>query len=132
MLSDFVGIPFLEQGRALKGADCWGLLCLVYRRELALELPSYSGAYVTTQDRATIAGLLAGGMGDWREVDADAARPLDAVLMREGGQACHVGVMAPAGLVLHTEPGRASIMVPLWKIRRRVVGFYRHASRFPK
>ena len=129
MLADYVGIPFREQGRALTGADCWGLVVLVYRAVLGVELPSHAEAYVTTQDRAAIAALIKGAKGPWRDLEERQARPFDLVLMREAGQDCHIGILAERGMVLHTEPGGAAIMQPLWRLRRRVVGFYRLRAR---
>lgn len=40
-LSDFIGIPFVNGGRDLKGCDCWGLVVLYYKHMLGKGIPDY-------------------------------------------------------------------------------------------
>lgn len=40
-LNDYVGVPFVENGRGRDGWDCWGLVLAVYRDRLGLELPDF-------------------------------------------------------------------------------------------
>ena len=42
---DYIGIPFANHGRDLVGVDCWGLVTIVYRRELQIVLPDYHERY---------------------------------------------------------------------------------------
>lgn len=129
-LSEFVGLPWADKGRGPQGYDCWGLLQLVYHRRLAIELPDFSEAYVTAADRDAVAALIAGHRSPWREISAEAVRPLDGVVMLEGGSACHVGMIAAAGLVLHMVPEGDSVIEPYTtgKLRRRIAGFFRHEA----
>lgn len=39
MISDFIGIPFLDKGRDFKGLDCYGLCKLFYEKELDIIIP---------------------------------------------------------------------------------------------
>jgi NlpC/P60 family len=40
-INDYVGVPFVENGRTRDGWDCWGLVVAIYRDRLGLELPDY-------------------------------------------------------------------------------------------
>lgn len=129
-LSEFVGLPWADKGRGPQGYDCWGLLALVYRRLLKIDLPAFTDAYVTAADREAVAALIAGHCSPWRDVSIDAVRPLDGVVMLEGGAACHVGLVASPGFVLHMVPERDSVIEPYTtgKLRRRIAGFFRHEA----
>lgn len=41
----YLGIPYADHGRTKAGLDCWGLVRLIYRDELGIELPSWSAEY---------------------------------------------------------------------------------------
>lgn len=133
MLDAYVGLPFLERGRDRGGCDCWGLLRLVYRDCLGIDLPSYGDRYETTQDAAGLQALITGELEPWRLVGLETA--LDAVLLSEGGIIRHVGVVERPGLLLHVENGSTAVIEPYrtGRLKRRVVGFYRyecnHAAR---
>jgi len=40
-INDYVGVPYVVNGRDRAGWDCWGLVLAVYRDRLALELPDW-------------------------------------------------------------------------------------------
>lgn len=129
-LSDYVGIPFVSGGRTREGADCWGILRIVFHERLRILLPSRSDDYASTEDRAEVAAILAGGLQDWSQIDPAAARPLDGILMNTGGQPAHVGLYCGGGRLLHTERGTGSIIQPVDHIRvaSRIAGYFRHES----
>lgn len=40
-IEKYIGIPFKNGGRSLKGIDCYGLIWLIYKNELGIELPDF-------------------------------------------------------------------------------------------
>lgn len=129
-LNEYVGIPFLEKGRDVYGADCYGLLCAVYSDMLGIQLPSFSDAYVTTQDSQALADLIHGNISPWRQIPAGEEKTLDAVLMTEGGVPRHIGVVVKKGYVLHVENGGEACIERYrdGRLKHKVRGFYRHVS----
>lgn len=129
LLDRYVGIPFEPRGRTFSGCDCWGLVVLVFRHELGVELPSYCERYSTDADRRDLEALIAGEKGAWREVRGGEERPFDCALLVQERFASHVGVVvSKAGCVLHAKRGVGSVVEPYRSSfrRLRVAGFYRH------
>lgn len=128
--SDFVGIPYADLGRSREGADCYGLLRLVYAEDLGVTLPSFAGSYETCAEHAEIAALMAeaASAGPWRPV-AEIA-PYDALLFRVGRFDCHVAIAVDARRMLHAHARSRSVIVrrsdTLW--RDRFAGAYRHEA----
>lgn len=129
-LGNYIGLPFAERGRDRSGVDCWGLLTLIYREQIGIELPSFAEAYTTTQDGEALSDLIAGNLGPWQPIARGSERIGDGVLMTLSGQPRHVGIVAATGRVLHIERGMGSIIEPYTspRISRRIVGFFRHRS----
>lgn len=128
-VAPWVGRPFADRGRGPE-FDCWGLVTAVVLERWGVELPSHAGAYVTGADRADLARVVAGVRGEWAEIPAAQAVAGDVVLLRLGGQECHVGLVVASGWMLHTLTGRDSCVESLsdraW--RNRVAAFFRHAA----
>jgi cell wall-associated NlpC family hydrolase len=129
-LDEYVGLPFKDKGRDRSGLDCWGLLRLVYQEKAGLTLPAFVESYVTQEDTAAVAALIAGHSDGWREVAEPTVKPLDAVLMLQYGVERHIGVVVKRGLVLHVGLGGASRIEPYnsMRLRRRVSRFMRHEA----
>lgn len=129
MFDAFIGIPYLDKGRGRSGLDCWGLVRLVYRDLLGIDLPSYLDRYMTAADRKAIAALIAGELDPWQQIGAGQEVMFDAVLMREGRLSRHIGLVTEPGRVLHVNEGHTSRIEPYRHglLANRVVGFYRLA-----
>lgn len=125
-LDAYVGLPWKDRGRTSDGCDCWGLLRIVYAKELGIELPDYSGDYDTVADRTVVAGLIDDGISDWVPVIPGTEQPLDAILIRQSPW--HIGVIVRRGLMLHMPRNQTSCIEPYdtgrWS--RRVEGIYRY------
>ena len=124
----YIGIPSLDRGRSINGADCYGLVWLVYRDELLIDLPSYAGEYPSVTDVTTIGELISGAKTEqtWREQRE--ARPFDVLVFRRGRVDCHVGLVVARGRMLHMAEGQSSRIEPYdtgeWL--PRLTGTYRH------
>lgn len=125
----YVGLPWKEKGRSPDGFDCWGLLAFVYAQELEVDLPSYHDRYVTTADRKALAALINGELGPWEEIKSGHEQAFDVVLMREGGDPRHVGLVVEPGRLLHIERDCDSVIARYraGSFRHRIVGFYRYS-----
>lgn len=129
-LSRFVGMPWADKGRCEDGADCWGLVVIVFAIAAGITLPSYAEFYDSPADREAVSKLIDGHHSEWSEIQAGEERPLDLVLMMEAGRPRHIGIVVTQGFVLHIVPDRESVIEPYTtgKLRHRVSGFFRHKS----
>ena len=130
-LNAFVGLPYKDRGRDYSGVDCWGLLWIVYRDALGVELPAYLDAYrpIDDREREDIAQTIVGNYSGWRQIASP--EPFDAVLLRVGGIACHIGVTAGDGAMLHIMRGHSAVIESYRanKWVKRVHEYYRYKSR---
>ena len=126
----FVGIPYQDRGRSLVGLDCYGLVRLVYRELRGIDLPSHAERYRTAADEVAIAALIAGELDPWDEIAPGDEIAFDAVLIREGRFARHVGLVVTPGLMLHVEAGETSRIERYGSgaLKYRIVGFYRYRA----
>lgn len=126
----YIGIPQADHGRSDLGCDCWGLLRLVYARELGIALPGYEEAYLDPGERREIAALIdrAEASGPWRR--ATQPRPFQLLLFRRGRWRSHVGLRVSAARMLHMDGMDQARIADLrdgyW--RARLVGEYRHVE----
>lgn len=124
----YVGIPSLDRGRTVSGVDCYGLVWLVFREVLLIDLPSYDSDYPSASSTETIGGLIAGARTEQTWCEQSEARPFDVLVFRRGRIDCHVGLVVSAGRMLHVAEGDASRIEPYdsgyWM--PRLSGIYRH------
>lgn len=122
----YLGIPFLRGGSDHVGADCWGLVRLVYRERYRIELPD-PGPY--DDSREAMLALVRQEMPRWRRVEA--ADEGDVALFYLAGAPVHVGVCVAPNFVLHVSSGHPSridrLDSPL--LRGRLEGVYRWIDR---
>lgn len=126
--NDYVGLPFLVDGRDRSGLDCWGLVRLVYAERLGIDLPSYGGIFTdqSRQTLSTVARLMEDQSRLWVEVDSPSE--YDVILMRSSQLWCHVGLFVPRRDMLHIMSGINSTRESLFGPHRRhqIVGYFRH------
>lgn len=104
--SDYIGLPYTDRGRDRAGCDCWGLVRLVLREQWGIEVPSAHTDYADPDDRAAAHALFETYRGGaWLQVEPEAARAGDVVLLRRGRHACHVGILTAPRVMLHIQRG---------------------------
>lgn len=57
---NYLGIPFKDMGRTYTGADCWGIVHLVYEHQYGVRLPLYVEDYYRSTDKPTISEIIRG------------------------------------------------------------------------
>ncbi|MCK4302824.1 MAG: C40 family peptidase [Candidatus Eisenbacteria sp.] len=123
--SDYIGIPYAENGRDESGVDCWGLVRMAYLDRYRVSLPSYTYGLTPELQAKEIEARQAEG---WRKVDDP--QEADVVLLRQLRQPCHVGVVCGDGNFLHCEEGIGVVSQclrgPRWK--NRIEGFFRYIT----
>ena len=127
--SEFIGIPFVPGGRTREGADCWGLVCLVYQQVYAITLPAYPIAWSSRADWPRLTEAIEQGRRDWTPIARETAMLGDAVVLAIAGAPLHVGIVAGTDplRMLHAEQGIETCLERLDSIiwARRIAGFYR-------
>lgn len=128
--NDYIGIPYRSMGRDRDGADCWGLVRLVYRDRYGIDLPDYSEQAYDAADLAATAPLISAGRDIWTAVAEPAEG--DVVLLRIKGYLSHVGVLVGPVQMLHVYRDGLTACIErldtgVWK--HRIEGYYRHADR---
>ena len=111
-VNDYVGVPYVENGRRRDGWDCWGLVVAVYRDQLAIDLPDWQwhAPYGPMQRARAFAHAVAG-------LDVAPAVPLAdpqpwAIGLVGGARPHHVGVVAGHG-VLHAQRYGGTVWEPV-------------------
>jgi cell wall-associated NlpC family hydrolase len=129
-LDRYVGIPWRLRGRDFDGCDCWGIVWLVFKHELGIELPSYTDHYLSVEDKKAIAALIARERSPWREIDKGGERRFDAAILRNDSSHSHIGLITRRGRLLHIFEGRASEVVSYDEglFKRQIIGFFRHGA----
>lgn len=128
----YVGLPYVDGGRGPAAVDCWGLIVLVYREQLGIDLPAYGE--ISARDLIRVARAMAAGSGaedGWSAVDHP--QPYDVAIMgsaRGGRAVVHVGVMSTPNLMLHAEEGIGVGTIPVthFAVAGRILGYRRHAA----
>lgn len=133
----YLQIPYRDRGCDYNGCDCWGLVLLVYKEHLGIELPTYENIGIG-QDAEKLQQILEAHSGpEWKEVSPGSERTFDCILMkglvRFKGKAhmeeIHIGVVVQPGKIIHIEHGR-NVTIGDYRtdqrLKHRLVGFYRY------
>lgn len=131
----YMRIPFKEHGRDFDGCDCGGLVGLVYKTELGIELPDWYHLYTTThfESFSELTSTI-GGMLDrfFLEVPKGCPiNPFDAVVFNVAGNPVHVGVAINQYFFMHIMEGYTSVRTEKfasmnWK--KRIEGVFRYSG----
>ena len=119
--SEYVGIPFKSRGRCRDGIDCWGLVKLVYRDILGIELRDYA---IDAHDVLTVSNAVQEHEG-WADTNDPKLFDLAVMSLCRKRIANHVGIYLGNSRVLHiTDLGNSlcsRIDIGPWK--SRLIGY---------
>lgn len=116
---DYLGIPYRFGGADLDGADCYGLVRLVYAERFGVKLPAYvpAGALplaprcLGPMFRAAVSGA------SWVHLPVDSPRSAlalgDVALFNIGGHLAHCALYLGGGKILSAQEGMESCIEPL-------------------
>ena len=130
-LHKYIGIPYLTNGRTMKGVDCWGLVCLIYKEILNLDLPLINTEYSNGLDVNDTKSVfmkyekLFVDCGDFETVRKP--ETFDLLLFKRSGFVSHVGLVIDDNYFIHADLGADSCVERIahryWN--RRISGIYR-------
>lgn len=125
----YINIPYVDGGRTEAGADCWGLVRLIYQNEFDIELPGHDGIDRGSREDAELAEYMAAHRENWERVRVPEVG--DIVLMRLAGEPIHVGVVVAPGYFIHARADSDVVAEKYTTTRwsHRIEGFYRYAPK---
>lgn len=132
-LKKYIGIPFRDHGCGYDGCDCYGLVRLVYAKELGIELPHLGDQYSSSFARGEIGPIPMQTVAEGWAVDVTEFEPeqFDVLVFSRGGMEYHVGLFLYGEFMLHCVDGTDSCLEKWDGIRwkRQLVRRLRHVSR---
>ena len=124
----YIGLPYSSHGRDMSGLDCWGLVCVFYKNEFDVELPSYSDLY-TSANGPEVPQAINQYRDTWQSVST--GKPGDLCLFNIYGEPAHVGIYVGDNKFLHAREGRDSVIESLassqWS--KRFQGFFTYTQK---
>jgi len=126
-VKNYIGIPFVSNGRAKEGCDCYGLVRLVLRNEYGVELPELSDDYENALNVAETARLFEEKKPVLAVEKLTEPGERAVVIITEHGRPCHLGIVAGNGYILHTGVKTGSVCQRETHpgLRGRIEGYYR-------
>ena len=124
----YIGLPYSSRGRDVSGLDCWGLVCVFYKNEFDVKLPSYSELY-TNANSPEVPQAINQHRDTWQSVTT--GKPGDLCLFNIYGEPAHVGIYVGDNKFLHAREGRDSVIESLassqWS--KRFQGFFTYTEK---
>jgi cell wall-associated NlpC family hydrolase len=123
----YIGVPFVSNGRAKDGCDCYGLSRLVLLNEYGVQLPELSDDYTDALNLAETARLFAEHLPTLAVEKIPEQEERAVVVITEHGRPVHIGVVAGGGYILHTgiKTGAVCQRATHPGLRGRIEGYYR-------
>lgn len=124
----YVGIPFVDGGRTMRGCDCWGIVCAVYKRECGIELPGYGDISASELNAIAFEIAKESAKEPWHLLNAGQQRDFDVAVMHRRREAFHVGIAVDSDKVLHIDAKTDSVLVPTdhLTVKFKNILFFRH------
>jgi len=123
----YIGLSYLENGRTEHGVDCWGLVCLFYKHEFNIDLPSYINEYSGAND-PYLANFIKHTKISWNLTTSPKLG--DVCVFNILGEPTHVGIYLNNQEFLHCRDGKDSVIESLknHKWNRRLEGIYSYST----
>jgi cell wall-associated NlpC family hydrolase len=121
---DYITIPYARDGRSFKGCDCYGLLILIYRVELGIELKDYK---LASYDDATVAmAMVENYYTQFDEISPEQIKPFDIVSICNNSKTPnHCGVILGKQKFIHSLSGYGCAVSKLKVWNKRIYNFHR-------
>jgi cell wall-associated NlpC family hydrolase len=128
-VKNYIGIPFVSNGRTHEGCDCYGLVRLVLSEEFNITLPELSNDYKNALNVREVAALFEKNMPVLLASRCETPEEKSLAIIRERGRLCHIGMYAGDGYILHTtaETGSVCQRISHPELSDRIEGYY-HAG----
>lgn len=119
-------IPYTNKGRTFEGADCWGLVRLIYENEFNINMPMFSNEYSNASEGKKVAEAIRNNKDIIQYVQKDTPDYGDIIIFNMRGNPCHVGVYVGKNRVLHILKGTNSVIERLSspRLKGKVEGYY--------
>ena len=122
----YIGIPYEVNGRDMQSVDCWGLVHLIYKNELGINLPSFAEEGI---DATRTEELIAKYKEGWEP--SENIKAGDVVIFRIFGIESHIGLAIDSQRFIHARLGCNSAIERFdsskWKTR--IVGSYKYSEK---
>lgn len=125
MISDLVGIPYVRKGRAIKGADCFGLVKLYYKHILNIDIEDVN--IDDSQTRKIFANYLREISRNWKQSTCVKHSVVAmATDVKHPNLITHFGVMLDDKHMLHTDKNSNSHVIKITHdlVKNKIKGFY--------
>jgi len=125
--NNYIRIPFQEKGRDAAGCDCWGLVKLIYKNELNIELPGYEEIYETTNDHLILSKTIKNERNaHW--INPENPKEFDVIIVNMRGVPMHVGIVTKHQHMIHCakDVGTAHERTDSMRWRNRIIGYARY------
>ena len=134
-ITRYIGIEFGDKARSIESCDCWGLVRLVYKERLNIDLPLYD---ISESDHLNVEDALvtAHNNGTWIQVMTGHHREFDvcemSIPVKIAGvwefPPLHVGVVIGNEWILHAERMTHSRLSRIHdrRMSSRILGYWRH------
>jgi len=125
MFSQFIGIPFVDKGHTVDGADCYGLIRLIYKESKAIDIPEFSSSCKDT--KRIFADYLKQISEHWYSVTDLQAYDVIAMAydVNHPRIVQHFAVYIGNGMIIHSLDGVGSFIAKLSDFKSYIKGTYR-------
>ena len=127
MITNYIGVPYKDKGRDLKGCDCFGLVKLYYKNELSINIPEV--AITADNPRRIFANFLNEISTNWKEIQTPEKGCVIAMALHQEHPRLitHFAVMVNEKQIIHTLKKINSHIISLDDptIKPFIKGFYK-------